>query len=400
MNTILKNKLGGLEGEIKDFSEKLNQFKLQQGNMSQLESMITSEMEKLGFDEVKTDEVGNVIGIIKGYKSVDDIVLLSNIDLPVAEHNNDSTPDKNASIMFDNDKSGILTSLFTGALFKRSLALLTGNLIVACITRSESCGFGVKYLFNQQLKKEKIKGVILCEPTDFKIYTGNKGQLEYEIVVHESNHKNNSPKYEQILDSKKNDLLNSLNAVSDRLPMDNELGKPSLVVKNVCYKNSPYDKGDREIHIKVDRTFTPAENETVILQNAQRLTKNIFNDDAIEDTHIDENKITTSTGKTLQETKDYKPWKMEGYHPFVVNSLEVLHENNFDTSVGYWKNRITEGSFTNGELKIPTIGFGAGKQENTQGVSLNDLLKSIYGKSLIIYRQIGVPTFGWDDGEI
>ena len=399
MNTILKNKLGGLEGEIKSFSEKLNQFKLQQGNMSQLESMITSEMEKLGFDEVKTDEVGNIIGIIKGYKSVDDIVLLSNIDLPVAD--DDSSPENKASIMFDDDKSGIVTSIFTGALLKRSLALLTGNLIVACITRSESCGFGVKQLFNQQLKKEKIKGVILCEPTDFNIHTGNKGQLEYEIVVHEANHNDNSHKYEQILDTKKNNLLNSLNSVSERLPMDNELGKPTLVVKNVCYKTNPYDNGNREIHIKVDRTFTPAENEDVILQNAKRLTKNIFNEDGtIEDTHIDENQITTSTGKTLKEVKDYKPWKMEGYHPFVVNSLEALQENDFNTSVGYWKKRITEGSFTNGELKIPTIGFGAGKQESTQGISFNDLLKSIYGKTLIIYRQIGVPTFGWDDGEI
>jgi acetylornithine deacetylase/succinyl-diaminopimelate desuccinylase-like protein len=362
--------------------------------------LITSEMELLGFDEVKTDEVGNIIGIIKGYKSLDDIVLLSNIDLPVVKNNGDNDEEEDPNF-FENDKPGIVTSLFTGALFKRSLALLTGDLIVACITRSDCCGFGVKHLFNQQLKTDKIKGVILCEPTDFKINTGSKGRLEYEIVVHDSNHEDNPLGNKQAINTKEINLLNSLNDISDRLPMDNELGKSTLVVKNIHYTNSPSDKKEREMHIQVDRTFMPCESKDGILQNAIRLAKNIYNEkDAVDDTHIDENKITTSSGKILKEVKEYKPWKMEGYHPFVVNSLEVLHENSFTTSVGYWKNMVTAGSFTNGELKIPTIGFGAGKEESTQNITFNDLLKSIYGKSLIIYRQIGVPTFGWDDGEI
>lgn len=36
MNTILRNKLGGLERDIISFSDKLNHFKLQRGNISQL----------------------------------------------------------------------------------------------------------------------------------------------------------------------------------------------------------------------------------------------------------------------------------------------------------------------------------------------------------------------------
>lgn len=115
-------------------------------------------MEYLGFDEVKIDKVGNIIGIVKGYKSSDDIVLFSNIDFPSSVRNEGNKFNVNDYNFFENDKSGILTSLFTGALLKRSMAMLTGDLIIACITRSDCCGFGVKHLFNEHLKKRKIKG--------------------------------------------------------------------------------------------------------------------------------------------------------------------------------------------------------------------------------------------------
>lgn len=395
------NKLGGLERELKIFSEKLDEFRPEQESLSDLTHLIESEMINLKFDEVKTDEVGNVIGVIKAYGNKSDMVLLSNIDLAVGTHEFDPEQRHLDAKMFEKDKAGLITSIYTGALLKRSMTVLTGDVIVACIARRETCGFGVKQFFREQLKERNINSIILSEPTNFNVYLGNKGRLEYEIVVNDLDKKKAGAGFDETIRHDEGLLVDNLNNLSDRFPTDIELGKPTLMVKNVQYKNHLSSNDDYEIQVDVERTFTPGENEQVILQDAKQLADKVYHKyNANVNTRISEDLITTFSGKLLKEVKEYKPWKMEGYHPFVVDSLNALNENDFQSKGGYWKNRITEGSYTNGVLKIPTIGFGAGKYESTEGVSIEDLERSVYGKALIINRQIGVPTFGWTDDEI
>ena len=400
MNNRLNNRLEGLENGISHSFERLNHFDLNKGDHSDFSHMIYSMMEYFGYDEITQDEAGNIIGIIRGLKRNEDIVLLSNIDIPLNDEMRGNNQGKIAHHNFDDDKAGIITSLYTGVLLKHSMAMLTGDLIVACVTRNEFNNHGIKQLFKGQLKNRKIKGVILSEPTNFEIYLGSKGRLEYEIVVHESkdHYQTNIGK---VLRSNESNLFNSLNEVSDRLPYDNELGKSTLAVRNIQYVKSYPDKESDEMHIQVDRTFNLNEKKEAILQNAKRLAKDVYTGIDIDiDTHVNKDKITTPHGKMLREVQEYKPWKMEGYHPFVTKSFEVLSENGFQPSAGYWKKKITEGSFTKGALNIPTIGFGAGQFESTKNIGMDELKKSIFGKALIVYSQIGLPTFGWDDDEI
>jgi len=399
MNNILKRKIDGLENEIKAFSFQLHDFKLDNNNIQQLSDMIKLEMIHLNFDEIKTDDIGNIIGIIKGYKEGgESLVLISNIDLPITDNDDELDEDYDK---FENDKAGILTSLYSGALIKRALAMLNGDLIITCNFRKSCCSFGVKHLFKHTLKDKAIKGVILCEPTNFNINIGNKGRLEYEIIVRNSLSKKKLINKKESIVKKEVALLNFLNAYTDALPTDSELGKSSLQVKNVKYENYACKKHQMEMHIQVDRFYIPSENRLAILNQAKKITKEIYYEDENEiDSKIIDYDVQTLSGNIVKDISEYLPWKMEGYHEFVTKSLEVLKETKFDSSIKYWKNIITEGSYIHGVLKIPTIGFGAGKYESTKKVSLSELKTSIYGKCLIIYRQIGIPTFGWSDDEI
>lgn len=65
---------------------------------------------------------------------------------------------------------------------------------------------------------------------------------------------------------------------------------------------------------------------------------------------------------------------------------------------------MTEGSYTYGELKIPTIGFGAGSEDrlgsDADVMTVEKIERAAYGQALIVDRNIGMPTFGWSSDEI
>jgi hypothetical protein len=65
---------------------------------------------------------------------------------------------------------------------------------------------------------------------------------------------------------------------------------------------------------------------------------------------------------------------------------------------------VTAGSYTCGELGIPTFGFGPGSEVRKDGivtpVGYDALKKAVFGQVMMIHRNIGVPTFGWTSDEI
>lgn len=386
MNTLMKQKLGGLSESIEEFSAKLNQLQ-GQGTYAVLCDLLQKQMKSLRYDQIQEDEAGNVIGMIKGFKDQGDIVLLANMGV---EFQNDSQANGEHS---DKDKTGLATSIFAGGLIKRSMAPLDGNLIVCCLPQKEPCGHPIKYLFNHFLKGRNIKGIILCEPTDFNINIGNKGKIEYEILIREKAGKAHFKTVEST--QIKENLISELQHLSSKLPSDHELGKSSLKVSHAEYGSSEVLSGN-EVRVMVDRTFVLEENTQTILKNARKIAQKAYIGDnsALMPKDLEEGDIQ------LIESNVYKPWKMESHHPLALHSLEVMQDNDLPVSIGYWQHEITDGSYTYGELGLPTIGYGAGSETDQLKPAIEDVEKSIYGTALIVYRHIGMPTFGWDESEI
>ncbi|MFB3897473.1 MAG: M20/M25/M40 family metallo-hydrolase [bacterium] len=412
MYNVLKTKLTGLKNPIHDFSQRLTEFNLEERNIKEFSAMISREMKKLDFDEVIQDPAGNIIGIIKGYDTQEDLVLISHMDFS-AFHGMESFYSYQPELDMLNFKAGIISSIYAGGLMKRALVPLKGNLVVCCVPRNESCGVGIKYLFDTYLRQRQknIKGVILCEPTDFNINLGHKGKMEYEIVVKGKIGKDDFFEQRGInMLGTMFPLINELEKYSQTLPRDFTLGPSSLRIKDVSYSGygSTYQPQEdlRECRVVVDRTYAPEEEEGMILNKAKSIAKSVYQEEpeVMIKTAVATSKVKTLAGTEVVAEKEYKPWRMEGHHPFVLSSLQVLQENGFDANVGYWKRIITEGSYTCGELQLPTIGFGVGSEEMlalaNPAISVDDLVKAVYGQTLISQRNLGMPTFGWCEDEI
>jgi len=405
MKKLIKAKAKGLRKSLEKFAIKIESFKLSSSNMGEFTDLILTEMRDLGFDKVTKDKAGNLIGVIKGYGSKDAIVILSHIDIKTPEQQKAEDVSNSGMTKF---RSGIISSIYAGALMKRTMLPMTGDLIISCVPRLGCCDFGTKYLFNDVLKNrvKKIKGVILCEPTDFNINLGHKGMMEYEIVVKGKLNRNFLENRGMNMLGTMFPLISELEKVSKELPNDFNLGRSSLRIKDVSYSGCQPQDEINEFRIVVDRAFIPEETKGYILNRAKAIAKTVYKQEQgiTVNTLLAKERIKTYTGLDLVLEKEFKPWSMESHQPFALESLESLNENGFKSNFGYWKKVVTEGSYTYAQLKIPTIGFGAGVEDNIDSsidsLNLDKIEKASYGQALIVQRNIGMPTFGWSSDEI
>ncbi|MFA6079092.1 MAG: hypothetical protein WC779_05040 [Candidatus Omnitrophota bacterium] len=405
MKELMKEKAKGLRKPLEKFSGKIGDYDLDTKNIGEFTDLISAEMNGLGFDKVMKDKAGNLIGIVKGCENKDAVVMVSHIDIISPAQQKLEGITKNVAARF---KAGIVTSVYAGALIKRAMIPMTGDLIVCCVPRLEYCDMGIKYLFNDFLKNriKKIKGVILCEPTDFNINLGHKGRMEYEIIVKGRLNRNFVENRGMNMLGTMFPLINELEKASKELPSDFNLGRSGLRIKDVQYSGYQPQDEQNEFRIVVDRVFIPEEKESFILNKAKTIAKGVYKaePDVTVNTMLAKERVKTYTGLELVSEKEFKPWTMDSHKPFALESLNCLNESGFRAGFGYWKNIVTEGSYTYAQLNIPTIGFGAGSEDVAGAladpVSANLIEKAIYGQALIVERNIGMPAFGWSSDEI
>ncbi|MBF0252307.1 MAG: hypothetical protein HQL29_00680 [Candidatus Omnitrophica bacterium] len=405
MKKFIEGKVKGLTGQMGKFYKKIDDFSIEASNVEKFANIIFDEMKNLSFDKVTKDKAGNIIGEIKGYEDKNAVVMVSHIDIISPIQQQLAGIDEKRAKHF---LSGIISSIYAGALMKRAMLPLKGDLIICCVPRFEACNFGIKYLFDEYLKDRltKIKGVILCEPTNFNINLGHNGRMEYEIVVKGKLNRNFMENRGMNMLGTMFPLISELEKVSRDLPNDINMGRSNLRIKDVKYSGYKPQEDVNEFRIVVDRAFIPEESEGFILNKAKTIAKSVYNkeSDVMVNTLLLKEKSRTYTGLNVVAEKQYKPWTMDSHHPFALDSLKTLTENGFKSDFGYWKEIVTEGSYTNAILKIPTIGFGAGiensEESNMSKLGLDDIGKSVLGQGLIIQRSIGMPTFGWSVDEI
>lgn len=398
-------KMQGLKKPIDKFTKKIEKLDPGNGKFAEFMDIISSEMEDMAFNDVKKDKAGNIVGTIKGHSDKDAMVMVSHVDvMPEIRKKMEDFNDRGMARF----KAGVISSLYAGALVKRCMLPLTGDLIVCCVPRHEYSDPGVKYLFDDFLKnrKDKIKGVMLCEPTAFNINLGHKGRMEYEIVVRGKLKRNFLENRGMNMLGTMFPLISELEKVSKELPNDMNMGRSDLRIKDVLYRG--YSAGDEinEFRVVVDRVFVPDENGGAILNKAKTIAKKVYSSEpeVTVRTMLAKERFRTHTGLEMMSKKEFKPWIMEGHQPFATESLKCLTENGFRSRFGFWKKIVTEGSYTCAELKIPTIGFGAGDEDEIytgdEKLNVRSIEKAVYGQALIVQRNIGMPFFGWSSDSI
>lgn len=151
---------------------------------------IKEEMEKLGFDKVQIDHMGNILGFMGsgqtliGFDAHIDTVGIGNRDNWEFDPYEGYETDSEIGGRGTSDQMGGIVSAVYGAKIMKDLGLLNDKfqVVVTGTVQEEDCdGLCWQYIIHED--KVRPEFVVSTEPTDGGIYRGQRGRMEIRVDV-------------------------------------------------------------------------------------------------------------------------------------------------------------------------------------------------------------------------
>ena len=345
---------------------------------------IAKEMNKLGFDEVRFDKMGNIMGRIGNGKRV--IVYDSHIDtVGIGDpHEWEWDPFKGKiedGILYARgacDEKGSTPGMIYGLAMARDLGLLDGWTAYYFCNMEEWCDGIAPNTFVEVDPKVKPDFVVIGEPTKMLVYRGHKGRLEMKVTAKgksahaASNHLGDNAVYK---------LLPVIAGIRDLEPKlgDHEfLGHGKITVSDLHVKTPSINAVPDEAVIFIDRRMTFGETKEVVKKQVEDLIPAEFKDSVkLEELFYDE---PSYTGFVFPVDKYFPAWALEADHPLVKAGQEARTKIGLPEAASSKWNFSTNGIYWAGKAGIPSIGFGPGDEETAHtvrdSVSLEDMVKA------------------------
>lgn len=410
MYRTLQRKNEGIKDSVVRFAQELVRTpspSLQEGDVARL---IEHKMQELEYDRVFRDEAGNVVGVMFGRSSEPTILLNTHMDTVVPDDEDGEWEGSPFDGRLDNGrlyglgatdcKGGIATQVYAGALLKRTLLPLRGNLVVAATVAEENGrSVGVRHLIEKTLPELKMKPnfAILGECTGLGLYYGHDGWMEMEICVEGAN-----PFH----------VDDAARAIYDDFESGGRRGRVNGGAESIAVYQPRFEdcQGTRRATLGLSRRLRHAESVGEIVSQVKHnanLLAQPAGAVAVEVMVREENqKLYTGRTTIVQHATD--AWTTDPFHPFVERTRQALSAAGCEVRPGKWElNRLgmgTAGSVLVNEFKIPTIGYGPGMEEQAHArnefVELDKLREATYGTASVVHSLIGIPVFGWTTDEI
>ncbi|MCS7227576.1 MAG: YgeY family selenium metabolism-linked hydrolase [Endomicrobia bacterium] len=348
-----------------------------------LVARIAQEMKKVGFDKVKVDLMGNVIGQIGNGKTK--IMVDAHIDtVDVGDisqwETNPFTPViRNGKIYgrgATDQKLAIVAMVYAGKLIKQ--LNLTGDYTLWFVgsCQEEDCD-GLPLLHIIQKEKLKPDYVVITEPTNLNIYRGHRGRIELKIVVKGKSCHASAPERGDNAVYKISYIIQEITKLNTRLKHDKFLGKGSVAVTSIECKTPSLNAIPDEATIYLDRRLTFGETKDTVIKELKSLPSIKKFKPVIK---ILQYSAVSWKGLKLQQEKYFPTWVIPENHKLVRAAYKsaslVLGKK---PKIGKWT-FSTNGVATAGKLGIPTVGFGPGNEiyahTTNEQMPVEHLLKS------------------------
>ena len=358
---------------------------------------IAAEMTQLGFRDVRTDRIGNVIGRIGLGKGP---LLMLNGHMDTAQVSDPATwshepfgaeiKDKVLYGLGACDMKGGLAAMIYGAKLLRDAGTkLKGDVVVACVVHQELCdGTGSRVL----IEEEGIRPdwVVVSEPTDLNVSRGQRGRLEMRLVTHGCAAHAACPDLGDNAIYTAARLVFGLELLSGQLGNDDFLGPGSLSVTSISCSAGGRNAVPDRCELIVDRRLTVGENETKALSEVRRV---IAREGIQAEVAINEYHVESYTGYASHGRSCHLPWVMAEDHPLVIAAVQAVRaQTRRRPVVGRW-DFSTEGVYTAGVAGIPTVGFGPGNPRRSHTADEHVRLADVY-TAAEVYARLAAELLG------
>ena len=341
------------------------------------------EMEKVGFDEVTIDPMGNVFGRIGNGKTV--ILYDSHLDTvgigdPEAWPHDPYQGKVEKGVIYGrgaSDNEGATVCQVYGAKLLKDLNLLDdfSLYVIGTVQEEDFDGLAIQYAIEHSLPK-RPDFVVLGECTDLDIYRGQRGRVELQVRTRGVACHGSAPERGENAIYKMLPIVQGIEKLNERLRDDSFLGKGTIVVSKIECQTPSLNAVPDNCTIYIDRRLTVGETIDTALEEIRGL-------EGFGEAEIIVPKYTrpSYTGHKIEQEVYCPTWVLEEDHPLVsagMKSAELIRQQKPRLSKWIFS---TNGVATMGRLGIPTIGFGPSREEYAHTVqdqvSIDHLIQSI-----------------------
>lgn len=327
---------------------------------------IKKEMEKVGFDKVDIDPMGNILGYIGHGKHI--IAMDAHVDtVGIGDKTNwKFDPYKgyeDEEVIYgrggSDQEGGMASMVYAGKIIKDLGLEDDYTLIVTGTVQEEDCdGLCWQYIVNED--KIKPEFVLITEPTSCNIYRGHRGRMEIKVTTHGVSCHGSAPERGDNAIFKMAPILNELKALNKNLINDDFLGKGTLTVSEVFFSSPSRCAVADGCTVSIDRRLTNGESWEYAIQQIKNLP-------AVKASNAEVELYTyerpSYTG-LLYPTECYFP-------TWVLPEEHVACETLVDCYKGLFKSEplVDKWTFSTnavsimGRYGIPCVGFGPGHED-------------------------------------
>lgn len=345
---------------------------------------IAEEMRKLGFDEVRFDKMGNIMGRIGNGPRT--IVYDSHIDTVGVGDPSEWEWDPFIGKVEDDilyargacDEKGSTPGMVYGLSFARDLGMLDGWTAWYFGNMEEWCDGIAPNTFVEVDPGIRPDFVVIGEPTKMNVYRGHKGRLEMKVTAKgrsahaASNHLGDNAIYKLI------PVIAGIRDLEPKLGDHEFLGHGKITVSDMTVQTPSINAVPDEAVIYIDRRMTFGETKEEVKKQVEDLIPVDFKDSVkVEELFYEE---PSYTGFVFPVDKYFPAWAYEENHPLVEAGQKAREVIGLEhTPSGKWA-FSTNGIYWAGKAGIPAIGFGPGDEETAHtvrdSVNLTDMVKA------------------------
>lgn len=358
---------------------------------------LAEEMRRVGFEEVWTDRVGNVIGRV-GSGHGPKLVFNGHMDtVDVGDPARWARPPYEGlveeGVLYGRGacdmKGGLAAMVYAVKALLDSGSELSGDLYVVGVVQEEPCeGLAMQVLVEEEGIRPDY--VVLGEPSDLQVSVGHRGRLEMQVRVRGKAAHASSPGLGSNAIHNAARLIFGIELLASRLPTDPLLGRGTVAVTQIESQAASRNAVPDACTFYVDRRLTLGETERKALAEIQSIISTEEVDAQVE---VTEYQATSYTGYGCRMRASFPTWVIAEDHPLVQATVRSVRETlGYRPRLARW-GFSTDGSYTAGLANIPTVGFGPGEERYVhtldEQIRLNDVVDAAR-----VYARLAIELLG------
>jgi putative selenium metabolism hydrolase len=316
-----------LEPQIADFLSRLVQTPSFSMKEEAVVKVIKGEMEKLGFDEVRIDALGTIIGRIGNGSRI--IAFDAHVDTVYPGNRDNWNFEPFSGHIKDgylwgrgtsDQKGGLASMIYAAKLIKELDLNHDFTILFTGTVMEEDCdGIAWDHLIMQDKVRPEL--VVSTEPTSLNIYRGQRGRMEITAEVRGVSCHGSAPERGDNAIYKMARMALEIEKLNERLQHDDFLGKGTITT-SIFKSDSPSQCAVADYAmLQVDRRLTIGETGELAVQQLEDCAKRAGIEAEIKVLHYEE---PAYTGKIYPVEKYYPTWVLEKESPYLQTAEEAF----------------------------------------------------------------------------